>query len=144
MADDDRIKAESSELDEIIVATRSATVDILHSAEHIGELLDEILARHSTDEKLYALTEEAGQELVNTMVACSFQDITGQRVNKVVKTIRYIRYWIVAMIGIWDTEAFIYLPVKEEKPQNNGEALLNFPALGNERLSQNDIDAFFD
>ncbi|MEC7204949.1 MAG: protein phosphatase CheZ [Pseudomonadota bacterium] len=98
MADDDRIKAESSELDEIIVATRSATVDILHSAEHIGELLDEILARHSTDEKLYALTEEAGQELVNIMEACSFQDITGQRVNKIGKTIRYIQDRIVAMI----------------------------------------------
>ena len=78
------------------------------------------------------------------MEACSFQDITGQRVNKIGKTIRYIQDRIVAMIGIWDTEAFIDLPVKEEKPQNNGEALLNFPALGNERLSQNDIDALFD
>ena len=118
MADDDRIKAASSELDEIVVATQSATEDILHSAKHIGELLDEILARHSTDEKLYALTEEAGQELVNIMEACSFQDITGQRVNKIGKTIRYIQDRIVAMIGIWDTEAFIDLPVKEEQPQN--------------------------
>ena len=78
------------------------------------------------------------------MGACSFQDITGQRVNKVVKAIRYIQVRIVAMIGIWDTEAFIDLTVKEEQPQNEGEALLNFPALGNERLSQNDIDALFD
>ena len=144
MADDDRIKAESSELDEIIVATRSATVDILHSAEHIGELLDEILARHSTDEKLYALTEEAGEETVNTMVACSFQDITGQRVNKVVKAIRYIQDRIVAMIGIWDTEAFIYLPVREEQPHNEREAVLKSPALGNEGLFQNDFGALFD
>lgn len=112
MADDHRIKAASSELDKIVVATQSATEDILHSAEHIGELSDEILARHSTDEKLYALTEEVRQELVNTMEACSFQDITGQRVNKVVKTILYIQDWIVAMIGIWDKEALIDLPVK--------------------------------
>ena len=67
MADDDRIKAASSELDKIVVATQSATEFILHSTAHIGELLDEILARHSTDEKLYALTEKAGQELVNIM-----------------------------------------------------------------------------
>ena len=60
MADDDRIKVASSELDKIVVATQSATEDILHSTEHIGELLNEILARHSTDEKL-ALTEEDGQ-----------------------------------------------------------------------------------
>lgn len=31
MADDDRIKAASSELDEIVVATQSATEDMLHS-----------------------------------------------------------------------------------------------------------------
>ena len=112
MADDHRIKAASSELDKIVVATQSATEDILHSAEQIGELSDEILARHATDEKLYALTEEVRQELVNTMEACSFQDITGQRVNKVIKTIRYIQDWIVAMIGIRDKEALIDLPVK--------------------------------
>ncbi len=144
MADDDRIKAASSELDEIVLATATATEDILHSTEHIGELLDEILARHPTDERLYALTEEAGQELVNIMEACSFQDITGQRVNKVVKTIRYIQDRIVAMIGIWGADAFLDLPVKEDAPKTEGEALLNGPALGNEGLSQSDIDALFD
>ena len=114
------------------------------STEHIGELLDEILARHSTDKKLYALTDEAGQELVNITGACSFQDITGRRVNSVVKMIRYIHDWIVAMIGIWGTEALIDLPVKKEQPQNEGEAVLNGPVLGNEGLSHNDIDALFD
>lgn len=144
MEDDDRIKAASSELDEIVVATQTATEDILRSTEHIGELLDEILARHSGDERLYALTEEAGQELVNIMEACSFQDITGQRVNKVVKTIRFIQDRILAMIGIWGTEAFIDLPVQEEAPAQEGEALLNGPALTGEGLSQSDIDALFD
>lgn len=144
MADDDRIKNASSELDEIVVATQTATDDILQSTERIGELLDEILARHTGDEKLYALTEEAGQELVNIMEACSFQDITGQRVNKVVNTIRYIQDRILAMIGIWGADAFMDLPVKEDEPQTEGEALLNGPALGNEGLSQSDIDALFD
>lgn len=142
-ADDDRIRLASSELDEIVVATETATEDILRSAEHIGELLDEILARHPTDERLYALTEEAGQELVNIMEACSFQDITGQRVNKVVKTIRFIQDRILAMIGIWGAEAFADLPLKHQEERAE-EALLNGPALGNEGLSQSDIDALFD
>ena len=85
------------------------------------------------------MTEEDGQKL-----ACSLQHITGQRVNKVAKTIRYIQDRIVAMIGIWGTEAFIDLPVREEQPQNEGEAVLNGPALGNEGLFQNDFDALFD
>lgn len=144
MANDDRIKAASSELDEIVVATQTATEDILRSTEHVGELLDEILARHPTDERLYTLTEEAGQELVNIMEACSFQDITGQRVDKVVKTIRYIQDRILAMIGIWGAEAFIDMPVREDTPANEGETLLNGPALTGEGLSQSDIDALFD
>lgn len=45
------------------------------------------------------------------------------------------------MIGIWGTDD---LPVKEEQPQNKGEAVLNGPALGTEGLSQNDIDALFE
>ena len=52
MADDDRIKAASSELEKIVVATQSATQDVLHCTAHIGELLNDILDRHSMDEKL--------------------------------------------------------------------------------------------
>ena len=143
MAEEDHIRRASSELDEIVVATESATEDILRSSEHIGELLDEILARHPTDERLYTLTEEAGQELINIMEACSFQDITGQRVTKVVKTIRFIQDRILAMIGIWGAEAFADLPMKPPE-EGTDESLLNGPALANEGLSQSDIDALFD
>jgi len=144
MVEDDRIKSASSELDEIVIATETATQDILRSTEHIGELLDEILARNPTDEKLFGLTEEAGQELVNIMESCSFQDITGQRVNKVVKTIQFIQDRILAMIGIWGADAFADLPVKEQEESTGDEALLSGPATGNEGLNQADIDALFD
>ena len=90
------------------------------------------------------MTEEDGQELATITGACSIQDITSQRVSKVVKTIRYIQDRIVATIGIWDTEAFIDLPVREEQPHNEREAVLNGPALGNEGLFQNYFDALFD
>ena len=98
MADDDRIKAASSKLDKIVAATQSATEDILHSTEHIGELLNEMLSSYSTDEKFQALAEEDGHELASITGACSFQNITSQRVNKLVETIRYIQDRIVAMI----------------------------------------------
>ena len=90
------------------------------------------------------MTEEDGQELATITGVCSFRYITSQRVNKVVKLIRYIQDRIVAMIGIWDTEAFIDLPVREEQPHNEREAVLKSPALGNEELFQNDFDALFD
>ena len=90
------------------------------------------------------MAEEDGQESATITGACSFRDITSQRVNKVVKTICYIQDRIVAMIRIWDTEAFIDLPVREEQPHNEGEAVLNGLALDNEALFQNDFDALFD
>ena len=129
MANDDRIKLASGELDEIVIATQTEIEDILRSTEHVGELLDEILARHPSDERLYTLTEAAGQELANIMEAFSFQDITGQRVDKVVKTIRYIQDRTLVMNGIWGAEAFIDMPVRDDIPANEGETLLSGPAL---------------
>ena len=57
MANDDPIKAASSELDEIVTATQTATEDILRSTEHLKALPDEILTRHPSDKRLYTLTE---------------------------------------------------------------------------------------
>jgi len=48
------------------------------------------------------------------------------------------------MIGIWGAEAFIDIPVRDDTPANEGETLLNGPALAVERLSRSDIDALFD
>ena len=57
MANDGPIKAASSELDEIVTATQTATEDILRSTEHLKALPDEILTRHPSDKRLYTLTE---------------------------------------------------------------------------------------
>ena len=127
MANDDRIKTASSEFDEIVVATETATADILSSTEHVGELLDEILTRRPSDKRLYTLTEEADQEIVDIMEAFSFQYITGQRVDKVVKTIRYIQDRILAMIGIWGAEAFIDLSVKDDAPAKDCRNRISTP-----------------
>ena len=143
IANDDRIKLASSELDEIVTATQTVTEDILRSTGHVGELLDEILGRHPTDERLYTLMEGAGQEPANIMEACSFQDITGQRVDKVVKTIRYIQDRTLAMNGTWVAVPFIDMPIRDNIPTKEGETLLNGPAFDGEGLSQSDFDAFF-
>jgi hypothetical protein len=68
--------------------------------------------KHATPRRApYTLTGKADEELVNIM-----EDITGQWVDKVVKTIRYIKDRILAMLGIWGADAFINLPVKDETP----------------------------
>ncbi len=149
MAEDDRIKAATNQLDEIVLATETATHDILQAAENLGKFVDHVAARYPSDHETLSMAEDAAKEVITIMEACSFQDITGQRIQKVVKTMRFIQDRIVSMIGIWGVEAFADLPVPEDTVGDDGagegeEALLNGPQVGNEGLSQEDIDALFD
>ena len=93
--------------------------------------------------------DEVSNQLIAIIEACSFQDLTGQRITQVIKTLRFIEQRILVdrYLG---TEAFQDLPVpgddgeSEEDMPPSEEDLLNGPALGGAGLSQADIDALFD
>ena len=143
-SDDDRVSAASSELDAIVLATETATQDILDANEKIEQLIKEIGGLTGDDEIIHRC-EQAGEYLVNILEACNFQDITGQRITKVIRTLRFIEERILAMINIWGVQAFADLPVpKGEFDAESEEALLNGPQLENQGISQADIDALFD
>ena len=75
--------------------------------------------------------------------ACNFQDITGQRISKVVKTLQFIEERVNKMIEIWGEEGFT--DVKQDQEERDAEAaLLNGPQLANQGVSQADIDKLFD
>ena len=81
--------------------------------------------------------------------ACNFQDLTGQRINKVLTTLEYIEAKIVKLIKLFgfqrDAEEMLNEKIdKVEKkvPRKNAE-LLNGPELPNGAPSQDDIDALF-
>lgn len=144
-ADDDRIKAASNELDAIVVATETATEDILESAEKIEELTAKIAAHCADDEELVALTDQITNHVTSILQSCGFQDITGQRVTKVVKTIQFIKDRIIAMIDIWGVEAFTDLPVPTETEERGADGtVLSGPQLDSQGITQADIDALFD
>ena len=74
-------------------------------------------------------------------MACSFQDLTGQRMTKVVNTLRYLETRVNAMIEIWgitaqDAEKLVQQHI-EAKPDGH---LLNGPARDGEGVAQDDID----
>jgi len=143
--DEDRLQEASSQLEVIIPATEKATHEILEATEEIEKILNEIgeLTRDDTD--VQQLAEKAGMHLVAVLEACNFQDITGQRINKVIKTMRFLEERIAALIDIWGAEAFTDLPVgqAEAAATDEDESLLNGPQLENEGISQNEIDALF-
>lgn len=86
MAEDDRIKSAASELDAIVAATEASTQDILAAGEEIESLTRKIAGLHHGDEDVVTLTDRIAGEIIKIFEACNFQDITGQRVDKVVRT----------------------------------------------------------
>lgn len=152
MSAEDQMQTASLQLDTIVQTTETATNEIMESVDAIEGTLKQIHGFTLDDPEVQQLIDQASNQLISIIEACSFQDLTGQRINQVVKTLRFIESRILAMIDIWGgLEAFKDLPIPEDESGGGGEGmseeeegLLNGPALGSQGLSQDDIDALFD
>ncbi len=132
-----RINAATSELDQIVASTERATSDILNAAERIMEVAGTLPPEQA--EAGQVLTEQATE----IFTACSFQDITGQRISKVVSTLRYIDQRVAAMVAIWGPENIsgTQLRTDEGVDQRRDAHLLNGPAMPGQGHTQVEIDA---
>ena len=142
--EDDRMKLAAGELDAIVVATEASTHDILAASERMEILVRAITGLHPDDEEVASLGDQMANEIIKIFEACSFQDITGQRINKVIKTIQFIEEKILAMINIWGAEAFIDLPVASDPLAGGDDPLMSGPQLENQGITQDEINALFD
>ena len=145
LAEDDQMMVASNQMDSIVNATETATHTILGASEMVEDVIKRMVAIDPENGDLLALSEEAGGHLIRVMEACGFQDITGQRVTKVVKTLRFIEDRVASIIGIWGVDAFADIAVESEEEKLEGEAaLLQGPQDVGQGISQSDIDALFD
>ena len=142
-AGDDRLAVVASELDAIVISTERATQQILEAAEKVEALTREIQS-HGGDNYVSRLAEDINETIVSMYEACNFQDITGQRITKVVRTLKYIEGRIMAMIDIWGPDNIAEIIPKVHEDHKDEEAkLLNGPALENQGISQDEIDKLF-
>ncbi|AVM76284.1 protein phosphatase CheZ [Magnetospirillum gryphiswaldense] len=142
-SDEDRILAVTFELDAIVEATEGATQTILEAAEKIESLTSEI-GSHGDDAYVKRLAEDINETVITMFEACNFQDITGQRITKVVKTLKYIESRVNAMIDIWGPENIAEIvPKQPDDHRDDDSKLLNGPALENQGISQDEIDKLF-
>ncbi|WP_161973949.1 protein phosphatase CheZ [Hwanghaeella grinnelliae] len=141
--DGDKIITATNELDAIVEATEKATNEILRSSEEITEILEKLRGDGDVDEEHRAAFDMIEARTIAILEACNFQDITGQRINKVVTTMQFIEERVKAMIDIWGVDAFAHLPLPEIEHVDEDAALLEGPQLEN-GLTQDDIDAMFD
>ena len=140
---DDRLTVVASELDAIVSSTEFATQQILEAAEKIETLTAEIQA-HGADSYVSRVAEDINEAVVTMYEACNFQDITGQRITKVVRTLKYIEARIMAMVDIWGPDNIAEIIPQVHDVRHDEEAsLLNGPALANQGISQDEIDKLF-
>ena len=139
---DDRLTTVNNELDAIVSSTEQATNSILSSSEKIENLANQLRAQ-STEGFSGQIADEIRDSVVTIFEACNFQDITGQRITKVIRTLQFIEERVNKMIEIWGPDTFVDSQPKEAQQDADAD-LLNGPALENQGTSQADIDRMFD
>jgi len=132
----------SAHLDEVIKATESATHTIMDAADSIQNAAGGMGGDKET-------------QIMNATTAiyeaCNFQDVTGQRIRKVIKLLENIEERIGKLNSIFGNQeeiAELAVAVKDKKSGEvelpaNDKDLMNGPQLSSQAASQADIDALF-
>ncbi len=129
---EDRIPGAGAELHAVVQHTAEATNLIMAVAE-------DLMAADTSDPAAYQ--SFVSDKMMEIFEACTFQDITGQRIRKVVDTLTHIEQRLerfASVMGVEDAELEETLEDKRKR-----ENLLNGPALNGPEVAQDDIDALF-
>ena len=136
---DEFLPKAADELDAIVEATAEATNSIMDAVGEIEEVMSKLKGKNS--ERLMDATPKIYE-------ACGFQDITGQRITKVVGALQHIEEKVDALLNAFGDEIAKYkaanpkteeAPVEEPIPAD--EDLLHGPQKKEAAMSQADIDA---
>ena len=126
------IPTATDELDAVVEATADATGKIMDACDVINE-------------KAAEAGGEAGDaisaEVIKVYEACSFQDITGQRITKVVTTMKTIEDKVDRLLkSLGETLPIEETQAEEEDARSEDEKLMNGPQMDDQAISQDEID----
>ncbi len=123
------IPATTEELDAIVSTTENATNTIINACEVIQAYLQD---------KPLSETAIIDAELIKIVEACTFQDLTGQRVTKVLKALKNVYLHLNELTDIINKRfATLAPPLPASDKDKN---LLNGPQLSGQGISQEEID----
>lgn len=106
--DNETVFSATDELESIVKVTEKATQDILSTAEQIQEIAW-TLRENKADPDLCSALDTYSTDIY---IACSFQDLTGQRTARVVEALQMLEKSISSMVDIWYLE-------EEEVPEDD-------------------------
>src|SRR5712672_3381278 len=136
----------NGELGAVVGGTEQATQQILEATEAIDQAAS-ALAKVTSPDQQRILSEEIQERVISIFEACNFQDLTGQRISKVMATMKFIENHITVMMDIWGGVDAIKSHAPAIVDTREGDArLLNGPKTEGDvgHVSQDDIDALFD
>lgn len=135
---DKNLSHASIELNEVVRHTEEATNLIMDRADAIMAVANTL-----TDADTCAKLNEHAMGIIEN---CSFQDITGQRIRKVLSTLEQVELRINRLVKLFGGELPTVTSVMEletGKARRADEDLLNGPQLSGSKPSQEDIDKLF-
>ncbi len=129
----EHIPTATDQLDAVVGSTEEATNKIMDECDVISAIAG-------------GLPPEQGEKLTASVTrifeACNFQDLTGQRITKVVGALKHIEQKIASLMVALGEEIGAPPPVPEESDPE--KKLLNGPQMPGQGVSQDDIDRLFD
>ena len=131
-----RIPAAGEELGAIVQATEDATNTIMECAEAV-------MAADGGDPAAYKALVDA--KMLVIFEACSFQDITGQRIAKVVETLQHIEQRVARFADVMkakDIEGFLS-ESERGRAERKEKFLLHGPQLAGQGVDQAKVDEMF-
>lgn len=131
-----RIPSAGEELDAIVKSTEKATNTIMECAETLmaSDVSDPVAFKALVDEKMLVIFE-----------ACSFQDITGQRIAKVVETLQHIETRVARFADVMrarDLDGYID-DAERARAERKQKLMIHGPQLEGAGNAQNQIDELF-
>ncbi len=125
-----QIPSATDELDAIVAHTAAATDVILETCETLDKVASALDG---------PLAEQLQNATTHIYEACGFQDITGQRITKVVATLQAIEARVMQMVNAFGGPRPAVLMAPVAVPLD-AAALLNGPQLPSQAMDQSDID----
>ncbi|MFC6790258.1 protein phosphatase CheZ [Methylobacterium komagatae] len=137
----------ADELDAVVESTERATSTLLTVVEDV-ESRASVLRSLQLSADARPHVDAILEQVIHAYEACNFQDLTGQRISKIVQVMKFIEEHLDRVIAAWSAlDSFRDLVTSEAAPEDLGDAsLLNGPKLPDDpgHVDQSDIDALFD
>jgi chemotaxis protein CheZ len=133
------------ELDAVAMGAERATLQIIKTAEDIEDAANTLAACLQSGQ-LKALAQDIQDHVIRIFEACNFQDLSGQRISKVVETLNFIEHHIERMMDTWgDLETFSGSTAAAAFATRDHNTKLHGPKLDGDpgHATQAEVDALF-